>query len=113
MGRMDRSGTWCDAGTAPLTQRDCDSVNGRQIERGVHRLQVRMAKAIDAKTIDVGRRGRAHALRRILTRSLSAACVAVKRVSTHKGKCSAGVAGVVWRTSKERQDAVLSIQRGR
>ncbi|NKC13783.1 MAG: hypothetical protein GKR94_16830 [Gammaproteobacteria bacterium] len=36
-----------------LTQLDCEGADWRQMERGVHRLQVRMAKAIDAKAIDV------------------------------------------------------------
>jgi RNA-directed DNA polymerase len=60
-----------------------------------------------------GRRGKVHALQRILTRSQGAACLAVRRVTTNKGKRTPGVDGVVWSTLKAKQEAIAAMQRGR
>ena len=73
----------------------------------MRRLQARIAKAMEE-----GRRGKAHALRRILTRSLGAACWAVRRVTTNKGKRTPGMDGVVWSTPKAKQEAIAATQRG-
>lgn len=59
-----------------------------------------------------GRRGKVHALQRILTRSQGAACLAVRRVTTNKGKRTPGVDGVVWSTPKAKQEAIAAMQRG-
>ena len=53
-----------------------------------------------------------HALQRILTRSQGAACLAVRRVTTNKGKRTPGVDGVVWSTPKAKQEAIAAMQRG-
>lgn len=94
-------------GTIPYTF-EWRSINWRKTFRRVRRLQVRIAKAVRE-----GKRGKAHALRRILTRSLSAALVAVRRVTENKGKKTSGVDGKVWSTPKDKEKASLAIQRGR
>ena len=62
--------------------------------------------------MEEGKRGKVHALQRILTRSLGAACWAVRRVTTNQGKRTPGVDGVVWSTPKAKQEAIAAIQRG-
>ncbi len=104
---MDRSGAECVTGTVPQGPLDWHAINWRKVGRSVRRLQARIAKAMRE-----GKRGKVHALRRILTRSLGAACLAVRRVTTNRGKRTPGVDGVVWSTPKAKQDAVAAIQRG-
>ena len=107
MELMDRSGAQCATGTAPQGLPDWNAINWRQVGRSVHRLQARIAKAMRE-----GRRGKVHALRRILTRSQGAACMAVRRVTTNRGKRTPGVDGVVWSTPRAKQEAIAAIQRG-
>jgi len=84
------------------------SINWRKTFRRVRRLQMRIAEAMRE-----GKRGKAHALKRILTRSLGAACMAVRRVTENQGKKTPGVDGVVWSTPKDKQEAVVPIQSGK
>ncbi len=107
MGLMDRSDAEGVTGTVPQGPPDWHAINWRKVARSVRRLQARIAKAMGE-----GRRGKVHALRRILTRSLGAACWAVRRVTTNKGKRTPGVDGVVWSTPKAKQEATAAIQRG-
>ena len=72
----------------------------------VRSLQRRIAKAISE-----GKHGRAKALQWILTHSLAAKLLAVKRVTENKGKNTPGVDGVLWETSKEKLKAAKSLSR--
>ena len=107
MGLMDRSDAECVTGTVPQGSPDWHAINWRKVDRSVRRLQARNAKAMGE-----GRRGKVHALQRILTRSLGAARWAVRRVTTNKGKRTPGVDGVVWSTPKAKQEAIAVTQRG-
>ena len=102
---MDRSRNMSTAGTIPYTP-EWGSVNWRKTFGRVRRLQMRIAEAMRE-----GKRGKAHALRRILTRSLSAACMAVRRVTENKGRKTPGVDGVVWSSPEDKQEAVRAVQR--
>lgn len=95
------------AGTIPHPLPDWHAIHWRKVYRCVRRLQARIVKAVRE-----GRWGKAHALRRILTRSLSAACLAVRRVTETRGKKTPGVDGVIWSTPKAKQKAVLTTQQG-
>ena len=86
MELMDRSDAQGIAGTVLLGPAQWPAINWRKVAGSVHRLQARIAKATRE-----GRRGKAHALQRILTRSLGAACWAVRRVTTNKGKRTLGI----------------------
>lgn len=72
----------------------------------VRSLQRRIAKAISE-----GKPGKAKALQWILTHSLAAKLMAVKRVTENKGKNTPGVDGVLWKTSKEKLKAAKSLSR--
>ncbi len=75
---MDRSNAKCVTGTVPHGPPDWDAIEWRKVFRSGRRLQSRIAKAMRE-----GRRGKVHALQRILTRSRGAACLAVRRVTTN------------------------------
>ena len=84
------------------------AINWRQVNRHVRRLQVRIAKAMKE-----GRRGKVHALRRILVRSLAGARWAVRQVTEAKGKKTPGIDGIVWTMAQQKQAAIAALQRGR
>jgi len=66
-----------------------------------------------AKAVEEGRWGRAKALQHILTHSFHAKALAVRRVTSNRGKKTPGVDGVVWQTAREKMQAVRAIrQRG-
>jgi len=82
------------------------SVDWNAIRQNVRRLQMRIAKAVEQN-----RWGKVKVLQRILSRSLAAKLWAVKRVTTNKGKRSAGVDGVVWTSNRQKVQGVLGLQR--
>jgi RNA-directed DNA polymerase len=70
----------------------------------VNRLQTRIAKAVKEGKTRLARR-----LQYILTHSYFAKALAVKKVTENKGKRTAGVDGIRWRTPSERMRAVISL----
>ena len=93
-------------GASPACPPKWDAINWRTIEREVKRLQMRITKAIRE-----GRIGKAKALQRLLSCSLSAKLMAVRRVVRNKGSKTPGVDGVVWNTSKQKIQAVMNLKR--
>ena len=75
-----------------------DTINWQKVRAHVRQLQMRIAKAYRE-----GRRSKARALQRILTRSFYAKLLAVKRVVQNSGAKTPGVDKVVWSTSKPTQ----------
>jgi RNA-directed DNA polymerase len=76
--------------------------------REVKRLQMRIAKAVKD-----GKPARVKALQWILTHSFYAKALAVKRVTSNKGKKTPGIDGVLWKTTKDKIFAVFALrQRG-
>jgi retron-type reverse transcriptase len=76
------------------------------IRRSVRRLQCRIAQAVKD-----GRWNKVKALPHLLTRSLAAKCLAVRRVTTSKGRKTPGVDGVVWRGARVKGQATQSLRR--
>jgi RNA-directed DNA polymerase len=70
----------------------------------VNRLQTRIAKAVKEGKTRLARR-----LQYILTHSYFAKALAVKKVTENKGKRTAGVDGVRWKTPTERMRAAISL----
>ena len=95
-----------DAGAIPPWLKDWDSIQWNQLRRQVHRLQVRIAKAAKEE-----RWGKVSFLQHVLTRSIAARLLAVFRVVTNKGKRTPGVDRVIWRTSRQKMQAVWSLKR--
>jgi len=76
------------------------------IRRTVRRLQCRIAKAVKE-----GRWNKVKALQHLLTRSLHAKLLAVRRVTTNKGQKTPGVDGVVWHGARVKGQATRSLRR--
>lgn len=70
----------------------------------VNRLQKRIAKAVKEGKTRLARR-----LQYIITHSYFAKALAVKKVTENKGKRTAGVDGVRWKTPHERMRATISL----
>jgi len=78
------------------------------VYKHVHRLQMRIAKAVEQE-----RWHKVAALSHILTHSYYAKLWAVRRVVTNKGKNTAGVDRIIWKTPKQKVNAVKALrQRG-
>ena len=78
-------------------------INWREAERNVRRLQTRIAQATQA-----GKWGKVKALQRLLTHSLSGKALAVRRVTENTGKRTPGVDGAIWKTPKQKAEAIQS-----
>jgi len=76
------------------------------VESSVRRLQMRIAKAVQE-----GRHNKAKALQWLLTHSLAAKLLAVKRVTESRGSKTAGVDGKICQTHKEKVQLAVSLQR--
>ena len=83
-----------------------DSINWKNTEAEVHRLQMRIAKAVSE-----GRHGKVKALQWLLTHSLHAKLLAVKRVVQNKGGKTPGVDKIVWKTPQQKIEAARSLTR--
>jgi len=74
--------------------------------KAVGRLQTRIAKAAREQ-----RWGKVRSLQRILVQSLPAKRLAVRRVTTNKGKRTPGIDGVLWNTARQKMQAVENLKR--
>ena len=83
-----------------------NSIDWEYARRLVRRLQVRIAKAVKE-----GRWNKVRVLQYLLTRSFYAKLLAVKRVTSNKGKNTPGVDGVIWRGARAKWRAACSLRR--
>lgn len=83
-----------------------ENIDWKPIETRVHRLQVRIAKAIRQR-----RYGKVKALQWILTHSLNAKLLAIKRVTSSQGSKTPGVDKVIWSTPNAKLSAVKLLKR--
>lgn len=98
------------AGAAPdeMTVTNWDQIDWKQVTANVRRLQMRIAKATQE-----GRWGRVAALQRLLTHSYCGRALAVRRVTTNRGKRTSGVDRITWSTSAQKAAAMYGLrQRG-
>jgi RNA-directed DNA polymerase len=82
------------------------AIDWQAAQREVRRLQIRIAKAVQE-----GRHGRVKALQWILTHSVNAKLLAVKRVTSNKGRKTPGVDGVLWQGARAKWQAACSLRR--
>lgn len=82
------------------------TIDWKSAARQVRRLQVRIAKAVKAN-----RWGKVKTLQHLLTNSFYAKLLAVKRVTSNKGKNTPGVDGVLWQGAGAKWRAVHSLRR--
>ena len=80
------------------------SIDWKKAETEVNRLQARIVKATQQKKWNDVKR-----LQYLLTHSFYAKALAVRRVTTNKGKKTAGVDGILWNTPARKMKAVKSL----
>jgi RNA-directed DNA polymerase len=83
---------------------DWHSINWRQARGNVRRLQRRIVQAQQQ-----GKKRKIRALQIILTRSYSARCLAVRRVTENSGRRTAGVDGRKFDTPQQKAQAVIEL----
>ena len=81
-------------------------INWANALRQVRRLQARIVKARQE-----GRHNKVKVLQWLLTHSFSGKAVAVRRVTTNRGKNTPGVDNVVWKTPEAKTNAIASMKR--
>jgi RNA-directed DNA polymerase len=85
---------------------DWNLINWKKVEGSVRSLQLRIAKATRE-----GKTGRVKTLQWMLTHSLDAKLLAVKRVTENKGKRTPGVDKIRWKTPIQKLTAAKSLVR--
>jgi RNA-directed DNA polymerase len=90
---------------APSACLTWESIKWKNLEQQVRRLQMRIAKATRE-----GRHGKAKSLQWILTHSLYAKLLAIKRVTENKGSKTPGIDKVTWKTPEQKTSAVKELQ---
>jgi RNA-directed DNA polymerase len=83
-----------------------NSIAWKKAQQEVRRLQVRIAKAVKEN-----RWNKVRSLQYLLTHSFHAKLLAVKRVTSNKGKKTPGIDGVLWRGARARWRAACSLRR--
>jgi RNA-directed DNA polymerase len=86
--------------------RNWDSIDWNECEQEVRKLQVRLVKAQNEC-----RYNKVKALQWLLTHSFYAKALAVKRVTSNKGKNTAGVDNVLWSTTNAKFRAINDLKR--
>lgn len=81
-----------------------ENIDWSKVEYDVNRLQTRIAKATN-----IGDKNKAKRLQYLLTHSFSAKALAVKKVTSNKGKNTSGVDKKLWSTPASKMKAVLTI----
>jgi len=89
--------------TTALTKQ-WETIDWKQAEDQVNRLQIRIAKAAVEKNDNKVKR-----LQYLLTHSFYAKALAVKKVTSNKGKYTSGVDKKLWSTSASKMKATLSL----
>ncbi len=99
------SASWQMVHSSTSASKRWRSIDWKDARREVRRLQMRIAKAVTE-----GRHGKAKSLQWLLTHSFYAKALAVKRVTSNKGKKTPGVDGVVWKDARARMQAILALR---
>lgn len=81
-----------------------NQIDWKKAEEQVNRLQIRIVKATLEQKWRLVKR-----LQYLMTNSFYAKALAVKRVTTNKGKNTPGIDGVLWKTNEEKVKAVAEL----
>lgn len=106
MKKKQRNGVQTKCASSHRSQTEWDSIKWEHCERHVRKLQQRIVKAQQSKSY-----GKVKALTHLLVTSFEAKALAVKRVTSNKGKRTAGVDKVKWTTPVNKFKAILSLKR--
>jgi RNA-directed DNA polymerase len=80
-------------------------INWQQCNKNTLRLQNRIVQATKEE-----RWNKVKSLQHLLTRSFSAKVLAVKRVTTNRGKCTAGIDGQLWQSSTSKFQTINDLR---
>ena len=94
------------AGAPVDDAKEWTSINWNKARQHVRRLQVRIAKAVLE-----GRWNKVRSLQNLLTNSFYARLLAVKRVTSNRGKSTPGVDGILWKGARAKWRALISLRR--
>jgi len=83
---------------------DWKKIDWKKAEETVNRIQIRIIKAVES-----GNAGLVKRLQYLLAHSFYAKALAVKRVTSSHGKKTPGVDGIVWKTQKEKYEAIFKL----
>lgn len=89
---------------APSASSLWSSINWQQVEDDVFRFQMRIAKATKAQCWN-----KVRVLQRLLTRSHQAKLLAVRRVTSNRGRHTPGIDGTLWINPQQKWQAVLTL----
>ena len=89
-----------------FTPTDWKAIDWPTVQQEVRRLQIRIAEATQA-----GKHRKVQALQWLLTHSRSAKLLAVRQVTTNRGARTPGVDHIIWRTGKQKLQAVFNLKR--
>ncbi|HFW3352695.1 TPA: group II intron reverse transcriptase/maturase [Salmonella enterica subsp. enterica serovar Eastbourne] len=89
---------------APSASSQWSSINWHQVEDDVFRFQMRIARAVKAQ-----RWNKVRVLQRLLTRSHQAKLLAVKRVTSNRGRHTPGIDGTRWINPQQKWHAAMSL----
>jgi RNA-directed DNA polymerase len=104
--KMGKQKTAISAGAPVDNAKEWSSIDWNYAWRQVRRLQIRIAKAVKENKWN-----KVKALQYLLTRSFYAKLLAVKRVTSNKGKKTPGIDGVVWKSARAKWRAARSLRR--
>ena len=94
------------AGAPFVRHKDWHTIDWQRVNASVRRLQVRIAKAVAEENF-----GRVKALQWLLTHSYHAKLLAIKRVTSNRGKRTLGVDKILWSASRRKMHAVNELVR--
>ena len=104
--KMGKQKTATKAGALIDDAKNWKTLDWEYARRQVRRLQERIAKAVKE-----GRWNKVRTIQYILTRSFYAKALAVKRVTSNKGKKTPGVDGILWQGARAKWRAIMSLRR--
>lgn len=105
MGKQMKDANRRTVHSSPSVEVTWRSIDWKEARKDVRNLQIRIAKAVKE-----GRHGRVKSLQWLLTHSFYAKALAVKRVTSNKGKHTPGVDGVIWKSARDKMQAVLNLR---
>lgn len=106
MKKQQRSEAQAECASSANSGTSWKGIDFTRCERKVMKLQVRIAKAQKK-----GRYNKVKALQHLLVTSFEAKALAVRKVTTNKGKRTAGVDHTLWDTNAKKINAVCSLKR--
>ena len=106
MKKRQRSETQVECASSAPRATSWKAIDFQKCERRVRKLQIRIAKAQREK-----RYGKVKALQHLLVTSFNAKALAVRKVTSNKGKRTVGVDRVLWNTDAKKLGAIRSLKR--